>query len=357
MHLGSWAIDDVLTFTAQTFSPTTNEPADADGAPTYRVYEDETTAPILTGTMAALDAANTDGFYSEQITLSAANGLESGKSYTIRIFATVGGVDGALIHTFQVGAKVNAGDGSGFTDIPWNAAEWDTPAENAATAALVAADLATEAEIADAIWDEARAGHVAAGSFGEYTNAKLIDGDHGGASASLTLSSATITGILAIDQADITTMNLFDVVVSSNFAISGALSAATNNLPWNANWDAEVQSEVSDELTLRGYSATVAGRIDAAVSTRASQTSVDDVPTNAELAAAIITGLTTALTEGYRGTGATGSVRDMLYEIIGHMGESAIVGTTKTIKKLDGTTPAKTYTLNSTTPSSISETT
>lgn len=173
MHLGSWDIDDLLTFPAQTFSPTTNEPADADGAPAYRVYEDETATPILTGTMATLDAANTDGFYSEQITLSAANGLESGKSYTIRIFATVGGVDGVLIHTFQIGAKVNAGDGSGFTDIPWNAAEWDTPVENAATAAIAAADFADKDEVADAVWDEARAGHVAAGSFGEYIDAPI----------------------------------------------------------------------------------------------------------------------------------------------------------------------------------------
>lgn len=87
-------------------------------------------------------------------------------------------------------------------------------------------------------------------------------------------------------------------------------------------------------------------------------TQLDALPTNAELATAITTGLTTALTEGYRGTGATGSVRDLLYEIIAHMGESSISSTTKTLKKIDGTTTAKTYTLNSaTTPTSITETT
>lgn len=86
-------------------------------------------------------------------------------------------------------------------------------------------------------------------------------------------------------------------------------------------------------------------------------TQLDALPTNAELATAIITGLTAALTEGYRGTGATGSVRDMLYEIIAHMGESGISGTTKTLKKLDGSTTAKTYTLDADPPSSITETT
>jgi hypothetical protein len=126
------------------------------------------------------------------------------------------------------------------------------------------------------------------------------------------------------------------------------------------------------------------GRLDLILDARASQTSVDDVPTNAELATAlgtaddatlaaiaalnnistanvatsVTTALTTALTEGYRATNATGSVRDMLYELIAHMGEMAIVDITKTTKKVDGTTTAKTYTLNdATTPTSITEAT
>lgn len=106
-YLGSWKIDDALTFSAQT-SSSTGAATDADSAPTYRVYEDETGTAIITGTMATLDSSNTDGFYSEQITLSAANGLEKGKSYTIRIAATVGGVTGATTHNFQIEAEVDA---------------------------------------------------------------------------------------------------------------------------------------------------------------------------------------------------------------------------------------------------------
>ena len=113
-------------------------------------------------------------------------------------------------------------------------------------------------------------------------------------------------------------------------------------------------------------------------------TQLDPLPTNAELAtalataddavlaaiaalnnlssagaaSAVTTALTTALTEGYRGTGATGSVRDLLYEVIAHLGESSISSTTKTLKKIDGSTTAKVYTLDSaTTPTSITETT
>lgn len=102
MYLGTWQIDDLLTFPANTHTASTGAATDADSVPTYRVYEDETTTPILTGSMAKLDDANTTGFYSEQITLSAANGFEVGKCYTVYVSATVSSVTGTLSHTFQV---------------------------------------------------------------------------------------------------------------------------------------------------------------------------------------------------------------------------------------------------------------
>lgn len=68
--------------------------------------------------------------------------------------------------------------------------------------------------------------------------------------------------------------------------------------------------------------------------------------------------LNTALTESYRATGATGTLPQLLYEIMAHLGEHAISGTTKTLKKLDGSTTAKVYTLDdATSPTSITETT
>jgi hypothetical protein len=55
-----------------------------------------------------LDDANTVGHYSEQIALSAANGFEKGKTYTIRVRAVVGGVAGCCVRTFQLEAEVDA---------------------------------------------------------------------------------------------------------------------------------------------------------------------------------------------------------------------------------------------------------
>jgi hypothetical protein len=113
MYLGSWKIDDLLTFTVNTHVASTGVATDADSPPTYRVYEDETTTPIITGSMALLDSSNTDGHYSEQITLSAANGFEKGKSYSIRIAATVSSVAGATTRNFQIEAEVDANVVSG----------------------------------------------------------------------------------------------------------------------------------------------------------------------------------------------------------------------------------------------------
>lgn len=108
MYIGSWKIDDLVTFACNTHTPSTGAATDADAVPSYRVYEDETGTAILTGNMAKLDDANTVGFYSEQITLSAANGFEKGKSYSIYISATVGGVVGTMSHQLQVEAEVDA---------------------------------------------------------------------------------------------------------------------------------------------------------------------------------------------------------------------------------------------------------
>ena len=107
-YLGSWKIDDNLTFPVNTHNASTGAATDADAVPSYRVYEDETGTAILTGSMAKLDDANTVGFYSEQIALSAANGFEKGKCYTIYISAAVSSVTGTMNHTFQMEAEVDS---------------------------------------------------------------------------------------------------------------------------------------------------------------------------------------------------------------------------------------------------------
>ena len=74
--------------------------------------------------------------------------------------------------------------------------------------------------------------------------------------------------------------------------------------------------------------------------------------------AAIASIFTTAVTEAYRADGAAPTLAQALCEILGHLGESSISGTTKTVKQFDGSTTAATFTLNdATTPTSITRAT
>ncbi len=102
MWLGTRVLGDNLTFTAATHTPATSADVDADAVPSYRLYENETTSPILTGNMAKLDDSNTTGFYSETIALTVANGFERGKSYTIKIVGVVGTVTSSIPYHFSI---------------------------------------------------------------------------------------------------------------------------------------------------------------------------------------------------------------------------------------------------------------
>jgi hypothetical protein len=187
MYIGSWKIDDTPTFTVTTHTASTGAVTDADAVPAYRVYEDETGTAILTGNMAKLDDAGTTGFYSEQITLSAANGFEKGKSYNIIITAAVAAVTGATIRVLQIEAEVDANAvsniGAGVITaaaIATDAIDADAIADNAINAAAIAADAITAAKIADGAIDAATfaAGAINAAAIAAdaITAAKIADG-------------------------------------------------------------------------------------------------------------------------------------------------------------------------------------
>ena len=89
-----------LTFSVATHDPDTGVLTDAASTPSYRIYEDETATPILTGNMDKLDDANTTGFYTEQVGVTDANGFEEFKTYTIYIEATVDADTGGITYAF-----------------------------------------------------------------------------------------------------------------------------------------------------------------------------------------------------------------------------------------------------------------
>ena len=82
-------IGDNVVFSVCLHDPDTGVLSDATAGPIYRIYEDETPTPILTGTMSKLDDDNTTGFYTEKIAVTSENGFENGKTYTVYIAAEI----------------------------------------------------------------------------------------------------------------------------------------------------------------------------------------------------------------------------------------------------------------------------
>lgn len=113
-------LGEELVFTI-TCRDATGAPSDADGAVSYSVYEDETDTAILTGSMSLLDDAGTTGFYSEAISLTAANGFERFKSYAVRITCDIDGISVAKGYSFIcIGASdtaVVSGSGKSLSDL------------------------------------------------------------------------------------------------------------------------------------------------------------------------------------------------------------------------------------------------
>jgi len=217
MYIGSWKINDYLAFTVNTHTPSTGAVTDADAVPTYRIYEDETGTAIDTGSTAKLDDAGTTGFYSEQVQLLAATGYEKGKTYTIRMSATVGGVTGAMSHTFQIEAEVDANVVS-------------------ATSVATAAALATAQTDLDTITGSD--GVTLATAQALYAPNKVVPDVAG--------TAATLHGVTD-GKVDVVDGIVDNILIDT--AVIGALGAGLTAIPWNAAWDAEVQSECADALT------------------------------------------------------------------------------------------------------------
>jgi hypothetical protein len=134
-----------LTFSICTHDADTGALTDTSAAPAYRVYEDETAAAILNGTMAKLDDANTLGFYTELIACTGANGFAAGQSYTVYIEAIVDGVTRGIAYSFTVvPADVVVATG-GIVALSFESGAID--------AAATSTDFATET--ADALLDRA----------------------------------------------------------------------------------------------------------------------------------------------------------------------------------------------------------
>jgi hypothetical protein len=170
------------------------------------------------------------------------------------------------------------------------------------------------------------------------TELTAINADGGSGAGSVDNTTDSQQGIADASGSTPPTVEQIRTEMDDNSTKLAAIVADTN----------ELQTNQGQWLTATGFSTLDAAGVRTAIGLAAAN--LDTQLGKADL--------TAALTEAYRSTGATGSAAQLLYEILAHLGEFAITSTTKTTKKLDGSTTAKTYTLDSdTNPTSITEST
>lgn len=198
-------------------------------------------------------------------------------------------------------------------DAAWITATSVSIASGGITTASFAAGAIDAAAIADNAID---AGAIASNAF---TSTKFATG----AITAATFAAGAINAA-AIDTGAITLAKFAAGAIDATVIADGAIDAATF----------------------------AAGAITAAV------VATGAIDADALAADAVAEIWTTTLTESYRGAGAAGTAAQLLHEILQNITEFAISGTTKTVKKFDATTTAKTYTLDSSTaPTMITEAT
>lgn len=228
---------------------------------------------------------------------------------------SVSGLTAATVHTdlVDIRARLPAALVGGRIDASVGAM-----ASDVITAAATHADFG--AEIADAVWDEAISGHLSAGTTGLALNSAGSAGDpwstglpgaYGAGSAGYILGTnlnATVSSRSSLDAAGVrTAVGLASANLDTQLT---AIKAKTDNLP-------------------------------------ASPAAVSDIPTVSNI-------LTTQMTESYAADGVAPTLAQALFMIQQSATEKSITGTTMTVKKLDGTTTAATFTLDSATaPTSI----
>lgn len=391
-HLGDFDTSAVVYGKFTTYRPSTGATFTLGGTPALSVYKDNSTTQSTTGVTLTADFDSVTGLNHFAIDTSADGTFYSAGSF-FDIVITTGTVDsvsvtGSVVGSFTIrknsalkpatAARTLAVDASGraLSDVdtiktnpvvnggtatfPTNATLASTTnitaaagcavssiGNNVITAASIAADAITDAKVASDVTIASVTGAVGSvtGAVGSVTGAVgsvtgNVGGNVNGSVGSVVGAVGSVTG------------NVGGNVSGSVGSVVGAVGSVTGLTA--ANLDVAV----STRLATAGYTAPLdaAGTRSAVGLASANlDTQLGDLPTAAENAAAA---LTTAMTESYRADGATGTLAQLLYEINAHLGEAAIVGTTKTINKVDGTTAAATFTLDSdTAPTSITRAT
>jgi hypothetical protein len=272
-------------------------------------------APVFSGTPTLLSHASySDGLYEIAIAATALNGFAADKTYLVFATLIIDAVTpAAFVGSFRLAAVPSKLTATGLDAVPYTA-----------TGALA---------LARAIWTD--------------TLTAYTDGMAGkrlkGISAVPTVNG-TINDAAATTLSFITSLTGYGTEFFAD-AICLIEYAADK---WQANIVSAYDTATGRMTFTEAFYAAPANGLNIALQ-------MTHVHPLAEIANAAFT---TQVTESYRADGAAPTLAQAACEILAHLGEASILGTTKTIKKFDGTTAAETFTLNdATTPTSITRAT
>ena len=415
MSLGDFDSSAVIYFKFTTFRPSTGAPFTLAGTPALSVYKDNSTTQSTSGITLTADFDSVTGLNHVAVDTSADGTFYSAGSFfdvvittgTVDSVSAVGVVVGRFTlrktsalkpttsgRTLDVSSGGEAGIdfaniGSPTTTVNLSGTTISTSQVVASVTGAVGSVTGSVGSVTGAVGSvTGNVGGNVVGSVGSVTGAVgsvtgsvgsvtgNVGGNVVGSVASVTarvtantdqLAGQTVTAANAVTFPSIVS-SLTAAGVRTELAIElGRIDAdissrmATFTLPThfssleiaaNGHVTAIVKSVDNNAITassIQGGSITAAKFASGAIDANALAT---DAAT--EIATAVYTG---QMTESYRAAGVAPTLAQVAFELIAHMGDSAISGTTKTLKKLDGTT-AKTFTLDSaTTPTSITEAT
>lgn len=301
-----------------------------------------------------------------------------------RIDASVGAMAANVMTAAAAAADLTTELQSGLaTAAALATAQGDITAILADTAAMP-----TAAGIADAVWDEAISGHLTAGSTGAAVNAagsagdpwatplpgaygagtagKIIGDNIDAAISSISgggLDAAGVRAAIGLASANLDTqLSAIDTVVDSilvdtaEIGTAGAgltaLASAANLATVAGYLDTEIAAILADTNELQTDWAN-GGRLDLILDARASQASVDGLPTNAELATALgdiptATQNADALLNRDMAAVSDTNARSPLNALRFIRNKWSIAGTTLTVTKEDDATEAWTATVSTT---------
>jgi hypothetical protein len=328
-------------FTTRSFS--TGAPATLSGTPVLSVYEENNLTQITSGVSVSVDYDSVTGLNQVTIVATAGNGYEAGKSYDVVI--TTGTVDGVSV----VGEVIDS-----FT---------------------VGYGVSLQATAVDAIWDESNASHIAAGTVGESValgSAALVDttitGTPTTTTVQLTAGSAVDdfyadqllyilsgTGIGQVRPVLSYNGTTKVVTVDEDFTVVPASGDRVAIIVTHIHPKQQIANAIWNEAQSSHTTAGTFGEMATEIASILADTNelqTDNVPgliaalndpSAAAIAAAV---LGTQMTEDYAADGTAPTLLQAIYLIQQSIGDFSISGTTLTVKKLDGSTPAATYTLD-----------